>query len=97
MGPDGMLPIALQIWAEAKLDPAIGRIVEERYSGMRQSVRAVVEHSVQSGELPPETDLAGVTSALYSLIPGYALQRLLTGAPDRASYMAGVRVLFHRG
>ncbi|GAA2641079.1 TetR/AcrR family transcriptional regulator [Paractinoplanes durhamensis] len=97
IGPGGSLPIALQIWAEATLDPAIGEIVKERYTGMRLSLQAVVEHSVQSGELPPDTDVAGVTSALYSLIPGYALQRLLTGGPDRDTYLAGVRALLHRG
>jgi AcrR family transcriptional regulator len=96
LGPDGNLPIALQIWAEATLDPAIGEIVRERYSGMRRGFQTVIEHSVESGELPADTDVAGVASAFYSFLPGYALQRLLTGAPDRATFMAGVRALLHR-
>jgi AcrR family transcriptional regulator len=91
--PGGNLPIALQVWAEATLDPTIGEIVRERYEGLRTSVRAVVVHAVASGELPPDADVDAVTAAFYSLIPGYALQRVLTGAPDRASYLAGVRVL----
>jgi AcrR family transcriptional regulator len=96
LGPDGNLPIALQIWAEATLDPAIGEIVRERYSGMRQGFRTVVEHLVERGDLPPDTNVEGVTAAFYSLLPGYALQRLLTGGPDRATYMAGVRALVER-
>ena len=91
--PGGNLPIALQVWAEATLDPTIGEIVHERYDGLRTSVRAVVAHAVDSGELPPATDVDAVTAAFYSLIPGYALQKVLTGAPDRASYVAGVRAL----
>jgi AcrR family transcriptional regulator len=93
IGPGGALPIALQIWAEATLDPAIGDIVRERYGALRQSVRRVVVNSVESGELPPKTDIDAVTAAVYSLIPGFAMQRLLTGIPDRASYIAGVRAL----
>jgi AcrR family transcriptional regulator len=92
----GFLPIALQVWAEATLDPAIGEIVRERYNGLRSSVRVLVEHAVESGELPPGTDADAVASALYSLIPGYALQKLLTGLPDRRTYMAGVRALLNR-
>ncbi|WP_213014006.1 TetR family transcriptional regulator C-terminal domain-containing protein, partial [Paractinoplanes toevensis] len=78
------------------LDPAIGEIVRERYSGMRLGFQAVVEHLVEDGELPADTDIEGVTSAFYSLMPGYALQRMLTGSPDLATYMTGVRALLDR-
>jgi AcrR family transcriptional regulator len=96
IGPGGSLPIALQIWAEATLDPAIGEIVRERYSGMRRGFQTVVEHLVESGELPADTNIEGVTSAFYSLMPGFALQRLLTGTPDRETYLTGVRALIDR-
>jgi AcrR family transcriptional regulator len=96
LGPDGNLPIALQVWGEATIDPAIGDIARERYSGMRESVRVLVEHAVESGELAADTDLDAVTSVLFALIPGYGLQRLLTGGPDKQTYMAGVRALINR-
>ena len=96
LGPGGNLPIALQVWAEATLDPAIGEIVRERYEGLRASVRTIVEHAVESGELPADTDRDGVTAAVYALVPGYALQRMLTGAPDKKTYAAGVRALLER-
>ncbi|GIE99158.1 TetR/AcrR family transcriptional regulator [Paractinoplanes rishiriensis] len=92
----GNLPIALQMWGEATLDPTIGEIVKERYSGLRNSVRTLVAHAVEDGELPAGTDVDAVTTAFFSLIPGYALQRLLTGVPDRATYLAGVRALIGR-
>jgi AcrR family transcriptional regulator len=96
IGPSGAMPMALQVWAEATIDPAIWRIVSERYSSLRAGVRALVEHAVESGELPPETDIDSVTSAYYSFIPGYALQRLLIGTPDRESFLRGIRALCAR-
>ncbi len=96
LGPGGYLPIALQVWAEATLDPTIGDIVREVYVGLRSSVRMLVVHAVDSGELPAGTDVDAVAAAFYSLIPGYALQRMLTGSPDRETYLAGVRALLNR-
>ncbi len=94
--PDGNLPIALQVWSEATLDPAIAAIVRERYAGLRASLGRLIVHAVESGEWPPDTDVEAVTSAVFSLIPGYALQRLLIGGPDQATYMTGVRALLDR-
>jgi AcrR family transcriptional regulator len=96
MGPGGFLPVALQVWAEATLDPTVGAIVKERYEGLRDSIGVLVAHAVESGELPPDTDVVATTTAYYALLPGYALQRLLTGVPDQKTYIAGVRALINR-
>ncbi|MFF5079706.1 TetR/AcrR family transcriptional regulator [Actinoplanes sp. NPDC000266] len=96
MLPGGHLPIALQVWAEASIDPAIAGIAHDRYTTLRKAFQVLVENAVESGELPPGTDVEGVTSAYYSLVPGYALQRLLTGGPDKETYMRGIRELFNR-
>ena len=93
-GPDGALPIALHIWSEAMTDPAIKSIVQDRYLELRGSVRVLVEHAVEIRELPPETDIDDVTGAFFALIPGYALQRLLIGNPDKDSFLRGVRTLY---
>ncbi|MFG1989352.1 hypothetical protein ACGFJ7_05125 [Actinoplanes sp. NPDC048988] len=47
---------------------------------------------------PPAPAAAGaaVTTAFFSLVPGYALQRILTGSPDKETYMRGVRELLNR-
>ncbi|WP_433370729.1 TetR/AcrR family transcriptional regulator [Actinoplanes sp. CA-142083] len=95
-GPGGFLPIALQVWAEATLDPAIGAIVKERYEALRDSMRVLIVHAIESGELPAGADVDATTAAFYSLLPGYALQRLLTGRPDRDTYLAGIRTLIGR-
>ncbi|WP_203720410.1 TetR/AcrR family transcriptional regulator [Paractinoplanes brasiliensis] len=93
-GPGGALPIALHIWSEAMIDPAIRTIAHDRYSALRGSVRVLVEHAVESGELPPETDVDDVAGAVFALLPGYALQRLLLGNPDKESFLRGVRTLY---
>jgi AcrR family transcriptional regulator len=96
MGPGGNLPIALQVWGEATLDPTIGAIVRDTYNELRSSMSRLVVHAVESGELPAGTDIDAVTSALYGMIPGFALQRMLTGYPDRRTYVQGMRTLLNR-
>ena len=97
LGPGGFLPIALQVWSEATIDPTIGAIVRERYEALRASMRVLVVHAVEDGELAPDADVDAVTAVLYGMLPGYALQRMLTGLPDKATYTAGVRTLINRG
>jgi AcrR family transcriptional regulator len=91
--PDGNFKLALQIWAEATLDPAIGDIVRTRYIGMGEAFAAFVRTAIARGELAPDTDPAAAGAVLFGMMPGYALQRLLVGVPDRATYLAGIRAL----
>jgi AcrR family transcriptional regulator len=93
LGPGGNFKLALQIWAEASLDPAIGDIVRARYIGMREAFAAFARNAVALGELAPGTDPEAAGAVLFGMMPGYALQRLLVGAPDRATYLAGIRAL----
>ena len=96
LGPGGFLPIALQVWSEATIDPTIGAIVKDRYEALRSSMRALVVHAVEAGELPSEADVDATTAVLYGMLPGYALQRMLTGLPDKETYMSGLRTLVNR-
>ena len=96
VGPDGNFPIALQVWAEATRDPAIGLIVKDRYDGMRSVFAEFARRAVEAGELPPDADVDAVGAALFGMIPGYALQRLLVGYPDKETYLRGVRTLLNR-
>jgi AcrR family transcriptional regulator len=96
VGPDGDFRLGLQVWAEASLDPAIGVIVNERYRGMRDVFVALAANAVAAGELAPATDVDAVGGVLFGLLPGYGLQRLLVGTPDKATYLAGVRALLAR-
>nr|BFE67760.1 hypothetical protein GCM10020092_010610 [Actinoplanes digitatis] len=92
-GPDGFFPLALQVWSEAVLDPAIGAIVRARYLELRQPFLTIARRAVERGELGIGTDAEAMAAVLFGLIPGYALQRQLVGYPDKETYLAGVRTL----
>ena len=46
-----------------------------------------------SGDPGGQHDPEAVGSALFSLVLGYALQRVITGRPDLETYRRGVRTL----
>jgi hypothetical protein len=91
--PDGNFPLVLQVWGQATLDPAIGAIMRARYLELRQPFRKIAARAVARGELPPDADLDTMAAVLFGLLPGYAVQRQIVGAPDKATYLAGVRAL----
>jgi AcrR family transcriptional regulator len=93
LGPDGNFRLALQVWAEAMIDPAIRDIVRARYATMRAAFAVLARGAMRRGELPAGADVDGVAAALFGMMPGYALQRLLVGDPDKATYLRGVRAL----
>ncbi|MFB9235078.1 TetR/AcrR family transcriptional regulator [Plantactinospora siamensis] len=90
---DGVLRIAIQVWAEAQRDPALAEFVADKYATFRRRYAELARRARDSGELPPDTDPEQVGAALFGLVPGYFTQRLLTGEPDRHTYLAGVRSL----
>ncbi len=92
-GPDGVLRLAVQVWAEALRDPAVGALAEDIYVTIRGNFVQLARRAVETGELPADADPEGVGAALFSLLLGYALQRMLTGQPDLSTYRAGLRSL----
>jgi hypothetical protein len=60
---------------------------------MRSAVTAFARNAVRRGELAPDADVEAVGAALFGLMPGYALQRLLAGTPDRDTYLRGIHTL----
>lgn len=92
-GEDGVIRIAMQVWAEALRDPALGEFVAETYGGFQARFTEIAERAKESGELAPDADPAAVGTVLFGLVPGYILQHILTGRPDRQTYLAGVRAL----
>ncbi len=93
LGPDGVLPLALQVWSEAQRDPVLAEFVAATYTRLRGHFVTAARRARDAGELPPEADPAAVGAALFGLVPGYFTQRILTGSPDRATYLAGARTL----
>lgn len=91
-GPDGMLRLALQVWAEAQRDAELGLFVQGVYQRIRDKMIAVAELAQRRGELPADTDPVAIGTVLFALMPGYALQRILIGVePD--VFKAGLRAV----
>ncbi|MEV6812808.1 TetR/AcrR family transcriptional regulator [Micromonospora sp. NPDC051296] len=95
-GDDGLLRLAIQVWGEAQRDPALAEFAATTYSGIRRQFEVLVRRAQQDGEISADADPQAVAAALFGLVPGWFLQRILTGGPDRASYLAGVRALLGR-
>jgi AcrR family transcriptional regulator len=90
---DGPVRIAVQVWGEAVHDPEVGAIVAEIYGRVRSRAVSIAERAQAGGQLHPDADPVGVGMALFGLIQGYILQRILIGNVDRKQYMNGVRAL----
>jgi len=93
LGPDGALRLAVQIWAEALLEPAVAGFVGGVYERIRARFVALAELAQRSGELPAGADPKAVGAVLFAMFPGYGLQHLLTGSPGPAEFKAGIRAL----
>lgn len=93
IGPDGPMRLAVQVWAEALRDDRVGAIAEHVYSRLRGNFVTVARRAVETGELPADTDPEATGAALFSLVIGYGLQKMLTGRPDHDTYANGVRTL----
>ncbi|MEV1143119.1 TetR/AcrR family transcriptional regulator [Micromonospora sp. NPDC049799] len=92
-GEEGVLRIAIQVWGEAQRDPALGAFVAATYDGFRRHFETLARQAQRTGEIPAEADPEAVAAALFALVPGWFLQVVLTGGPDRETYLAGVRAL----
>jgi AcrR family transcriptional regulator len=90
---EGTIRIAVQVWGEAVHDPELAVFVADVYSRIRQSATDLARRAQQTGELPADVDPTAIGSAIFGLIQGYILQRVLIGRVDRAMYLAGVGAL----
>jgi AcrR family transcriptional regulator len=95
-GPDGALRMAIQIWSESLRDPVLARFVEKVYGQLRDVLIGFARRARDSGELPPDADPIAVGSVLFALLPGYALQRILTGQPAPEVFKDGLSILLPR-
>ena len=92
-GPDGALRMALQVWSEAMYDPALAGFVAQVYGRIRAILIRLAQRAVDHGDLPAGTNPEAVGVVLFSLMPGYALQRILTGGPTPEIFKSGLATL----
>jgi AcrR family transcriptional regulator len=92
-GPDGILPLVVQVWAEAQRDPALAAMVSQIYGELVVVYQRIAERAIARGELPADADAAAVGPALAALVLGYGILRLMTAKVELTSYRAGVRAI----
>lgn len=88
----GIPRIALQVWAEALRSPQLAAEVEAIIGSVVPLMIRLVERHRNQGSLPAESPVEATARALLGLVPGFIVQRVLTGL-DAATYIAGLRVL----
>lgn len=93
--PDGtdLTRIAISVWAESLRDEHLLRIIRTPYGRIRELMTELARRRRDAGLLPPDADPEAVGAALFSLLPGFLMQRLVLGGADVDSYVAGVRAL----
>jgi AcrR family transcriptional regulator len=92
-GPDGILPLVVQVWAEAQRDPSLAAMVSQIYGELIVVYQRIAARAIARGELPADADAAAVGPALAALVLGYGILRLMTGKVDLTTYRAGVRAI----
>jgi AcrR family transcriptional regulator len=92
-GPEGALPIAVQVWAEAQRDPVLHDRVRKVYGEIAEVYVRLAERAVARGELPAGADPGAIGPVLATMMTGYGLFKLLTGAVELDRFRAGVRAI----
>ncbi|HEY8472149.1 MAG TPA: TetR/AcrR family transcriptional regulator [Natronosporangium sp.] len=91
--PDSAARLAVHSWAEALRDPSFAEFVGQAYRTLRDQFTTIAQRAQAAGELPAAADPAAIGAVLFGLLPGYVLQRVITGTPDQATFVAGLRAL----
>jgi AcrR family transcriptional regulator len=92
-GPVDVTRVAVQAWAEALRNPAVHDVARGAYVGIRGRLQEVAVRAQQAGRLPRDADPQLVGAAMFSLVLGFLLQRLLLGDVPAPSYADAVRAL----
>ncbi len=83
---DGAGRLALQAWGEAQRDPEVARLAAVEATTLRSAVLDLVRRAHAAGQLPEDTDVEALGQVLFSLIPGYLLQKRIIGDVDPVRY-----------
>jgi AcrR family transcriptional regulator len=90
---EGMARVAVQVWGEALVNPGVAAITTAGIVRLQEALARLVRTAQEAGQLDPELDPAYAARALYSILPGFLLQRALDPAVDRAGYEQAAKAL----
>ncbi|WP_158580054.1 TetR/AcrR family transcriptional regulator [Geodermatophilus marinus] len=92
-GPVDATRVAVQAWAEALRNPVVHDVARGAYGTIRGYFRQVAVRAQAAGRLPADADADQLAAAMFSLVIGFLLQRLLLGDVPAPDYGAAVRAL----
>ena len=92
----GIPRLAVQVWAESLRSPQLSADVQEIIGSVVPLMIRLVERHRDQGWLPADVPVQATARALLGLVPGFIVQRVLTGL-DAATYLEGLRVLLPSG
>lgn len=90
---DGPGRLALQVWGEAQRDPVIAALAAAEGANVRAAVLELVHRAHADGQLSQYTDLEALGQVVFSLVPGYLLQKRIIGDVDPERYADAIDVL----
>ncbi|MFI5712211.1 TetR/AcrR family transcriptional regulator [Kribbella sp. NPDC051620] len=94
--PDNDLTrVAIQAWAEALHNDAIMVTASSKYRMLRSNFEAVARRAQADGTVDPEADPKLIAQALFGMVPGFVLQRLLLGDVTPQGYTTGLAALLN--
>lgn len=85
-GSSDLTALAVQAWSEAVRNPEVHAVIAGGYQRLRDGLAELIRRHQATGELPADLDAQAAAGPLFSMMPGYVLQRQLLGPEDPASY-----------
>jgi AcrR family transcriptional regulator len=85
--------VAVQIWGEALVNPVVGSAFTAEIVRLQAALERLVGTAQAAGQLDRDLDPAYAARVLYSILPGFLLQRALDPALDGAGYQQAARAL----
>jgi AcrR family transcriptional regulator len=89
----GVFRLAPQAWGLATVDPELRAFVNDHMTSVREQWIVYARRCVREGMLPPGTDPVATGKTVFSLLPGFLLQHLITEDVDPEEIVAGLRAL----
>ena len=85
--------VAVHVWGEALVNPAVGSAFTAAIARLQTAMERLVATAQAAGQLDRDLDPVYVARVLYSILPGFLLQRALDPALDGAGYQRATRAL----
>src|SRR5690606_41921401 len=88
------LGLGMRVGTESLHNPALAEFVRSVVRRIPAARVALARRAREHGHIRPDANPEQVGAVLLSALPGYAVQRILTGQPDPESFKSGLRTLF---